>query len=339
MTRLAADVRGKALAASSVGLSLYVWTAVVGTRFGSPHLGEGVLGESEIHRGRGAWSIVHPGAAQEVTSVPRPRTHEPSCARLRPFPSAPQLPAPLPRRLAPTRPRPTSPPLAPRAPAGPAFNARSFGRQRGPSSGCAVGAWSALSVPSSSCHLPPLRLVRDDRAALAPRVPPGPLNAAWGGRPSPPLVSAADQPRGLPGPPRSSVLARRGRGRQAPVLAPPARCSCLPSNRRPAGRGRRVAPAGVEVAVGFRPRRRRGRGPLAAVSISLGRCQRRRCQRLPTVRLMEGRGGGTHSPETLGPAGWASRAAAGAGQGQKLVFGACCRGFPSTRLGLRRLLS
>lgn len=196
----------------------------------------GVLGESEIHRGKGAWCIVHPGAAQEVTSAPRRRTHEPSCARLRPAPSAPQLPAPLPRRLAPTRPRPTSPPLAPSSPAGPAFNARSFGRPRDPSSvntpfpapsrlraapsaarggtgpscsqstlspsplqplpseqegnravvghicqGCAVGAWSALGIPSSPCHLPPPRLVRDGRAALAPRVPPGPLNAAWGG--------------------------------------------------------------------------------------------------------------------------------------------------------------
>lgn len=170
----------------------------------------GLLGESEIHRGKGAWCIVHPGAAQEVTSAPRRRTHEPSCARLRPAPSAPQLPAPLPRRLAPTRPRPTSPPLAPSAPAGPAFNARSFGRPRDPSSvntpfpapsrlraapsaarggtgpscsqstlspsplqplpseqegnravvghicqGCAVGAWSALGIPSSPCHLPP----------------------------------------------------------------------------------------------------------------------------------------------------------------------------------------
>lgn len=49
-------------------------------------------------------------------------------------------------------------------------------------------------------------------------------------------------------------------------------------------------------------------------------------------------GGSTLWPAIPDPAGWANRAAVGAGRGPKRVFGVCCRGSLGTRLGLRRPL-
>lgn len=188
------------------------------------------------------------------------------------------------------------------------------------------GSLSRLSPPPVSAR-DPVRIHQGEGVAGCEVTGPG----QW---------TRTPRPRAARGPPPTHLGTLSwdsgARGVKAPLLAPPIPLFDLePASRVGAGRGHRVAAAGVSIAAGFGSRRRRGCGRLATVYVLLAPCQRQRCERLPTSRAP---GGGPLSPATPVQRGWASGATVGARRGAKRVLGVCCRGFPGTRLGLRRPL-